>query len=404
MPIRNMTDGSNRNAGKFDRIGKLRKGGPMRPNPNKPGKFIMGEELTHFRFTTDDPEIMAIFREVYGDKPETIRAILPFATTDECFSTWREAWVAGGLEHRCDGENKLLWRMDNGHMSHDPVPCDLTTCKPVGRLMVVIPELLARGYAGYVTVETHSINDLVNISAGLRGAEIMVRDRTLGLRGVFVIIRRAKAPISTPGQNGKRATREKWLVSVTIDAAWLQAQFQKALDEHMRPAGLLTTGDGQKIDPATGEIMAGIDAHLDDPFTADDDENGDDSADDAEYTENAVPVSDRPWGRDRVLALLRDYVQQAGTAGEIPPGDEDKRIAKKCIQGILGIEGARKFLAIAFRKTGADWPGVSQAQCDAITKIWFKVDRNGDIGVDNATSLAEAQAVIGVNANGGSGK
>jgi hypothetical protein len=404
-PIKNLTDrGGERTVGRFERIGKLRKGGPMRPHPSKPGKFIMGVELEYFRFTSDQPEVLAAFREAYGEQPALIRVILPFATAEENFSTWREEWVAGGLMHRCDGETQYLWRDEGGLMRHTPRECDGLRCQPVGRLLVVIPELLERGFVGYVTMETHSLNDLANIAAGLHAAEDMARTRTLGLRGVYCVLRRVQAKISTPsGTDGKRASRAKWLVSLQLDSEWVRAQFKRALDEQLRPAALLTAGDGDMVDIETGEITsADVDAaHLNDPFSRDDVEADEDDVVDGDVHEApdhedepmAAPLTDRPWSRERVMALLRDYVEQAGVAGDAPPRDYDAELARKLVQTLLGVRGAKAFLKIVFRNN--DWGGISQAKADALTKIWCQIDRQGNISVPDKVLYEEALAVVG---------
>jgi hypothetical protein len=102
-------------------------------------------------------------------------------------------------------------------------------CKQVGRLSVIIPEL---GRFATVTILTTSIHDVINLTRQLRSYEAINGD----LRGIpFVIVRRPEA-ISTPsGPNGKRARREKWLLSIESQPAWTRLQLgamkQAALPE-----------------------------------------------------------------------------------------------------------------------------------------------------------------------------
>ena len=150
MPIKGLTD----RGGQFPQIGQLRKGG-VKVDDNKPGP-----DLKHFRFTTEDAGARKDFNEVYGDKPDSIKIILPFRTTEENFEAWQEEWVAGGLKHRCDGETVVLWLTPAGDYSHIEKKCT-GGCKPAGRLKVVIPELKR---LAYVTVLTTSKNDIIELA------------------------------------------------------------------------------------------------------------------------------------------------------------------------------------------------------------------------------------------------
>ena len=86
----------------FPCIGKLRKGG--KKTPKKPG-----EDLTYFRFDTDDERAAEMFEQAYGKEPDTLPVYLPNQTVDGNFQAWQEAWLSGGLQHRCDGETCVLW-------------------------------------------------------------------------------------------------------------------------------------------------------------------------------------------------------------------------------------------------------------------------------------------------------
>lgn len=228
MPIKGLTDRESL-APCFPRLGKLRKGGP------KPAKGF-GKDLDHFRFTSDQPEILKAFAEAYGPKPQLITGIyLPYKTPDENFETWREEYVASGLMHRCDGEIVQVMRTKAGDFSTEQVPCpyiDLPEAKKkciiVGRLSIILPGLIKAGFVGHVVLETHSNNDLRIIMAALM-AVTEVRPR--GLQGIPFILRRYQTKISTPAGNGKRARRDKWLVALEPEPAWVESRLNLARAE-----------------------------------------------------------------------------------------------------------------------------------------------------------------------------
>lgn len=194
-------------------IGTLRKGDPKPVNGNRPGK-----NLTYFRFTSDDPAVVASFYENYPEKPHKINVLLPADKAEQNFDAWMEKWVAGGLVHRCDGETCVLWRKDNGKYSTEPKPCP-GGCDYVGRLAVIIPEL---GRLATVTILTTSYHDIKNLSAQLRKYEIA--SPTGSLQGIPFVVTRKKAMISTPMKDGRRARREEWLLSIETQPEWTQRQ------------------------------------------------------------------------------------------------------------------------------------------------------------------------------------
>lgn len=221
----------------FPCIGKLRKGGEKEKKTitdKKTGQpkeiETYGKDLTYFRFDTTDERASKMFHAVYGDEPSTINVYLPLQSAEQNFTCWQEAYVAGGLQHRCDGETCVLWLMPDGKKySQEPKPCP-GGCKEVGRLMVIIPEL--QRFA-YVTVETHSIHDIIRLQENLQAIESLRGD----LRGIPFILKRTPVEISTPTGDGKRARREKWLLSIEVDPAWAALQL-----ESMHRAALAVTG------------------------------------------------------------------------------------------------------------------------------------------------------------------
>jgi hypothetical protein len=223
-------------------LGVLRKGAPKPEKGNAPGA-----DLKHFRFDCDDTEAAAKFEAIYGNEPRAIRILLPFATTDENFDAWREAWTSSSLQHRCDGATCVRHLTARGTYSDEPIPCP-GGCKQVGRLHTIIPDL--KRYA-FVTVLTTSIHDIINIHANLLALETVKGD----LRGIPLIIRRAPREISTPGADGKRVRREKWLITIEAQPQWVELQLsaqERAALPQAQPLALPEwEEDDEEIEAAT---------------------------------------------------------------------------------------------------------------------------------------------------------
>lgn len=205
MPIKNLTDRETLKP-RFPRIGKLRKGAEK--SGNKPG-----DDLDHFRFTSDNENAVQAFRDVYGDNPRVVNAVMCYHDYDNCFSSWIECWDASGLVFRSDGENWLIWRDGSAYKRGTKPHTDVDGQRIVGRLEFIIPELWDLGYRGSVTLETHSNHDLRHIGGVLLAAE----SGRESLYGMQFVLRRVQEEISTPGwgeRADKRSKAKKWLVKL----------------------------------------------------------------------------------------------------------------------------------------------------------------------------------------------
>jgi len=349
MPIKRLqTEAS------FPRIGTLRKGAP-KTDPKRPGK-----DLTYFRFDTQDPEAAADFLAVYGPEPASINVYLPYDAPDANFQAWQEEYQAGGLVHRCDGETMTVHLVLGGRYSTDPAPCPYATgekvrtkdapgCKPVGRLSVIIPEL--RRFA-YVTVGTTSINDIMELSANLSAAYALRGT----LQGIPFILTRRPEKISTPTDAGGRARREKWMLHIEPDPAWVRLQLagmrRRALqlpEERMLIDGQVVTEDGEIVDGWEDEIphMARpqLSVKADNPFT--DDENPDDLPDTlAEYGE---PLNPDPQANGKA---------QEPPKASAPPVDPK---AQKTTHSAPAVGGSEKQTPAAAQEADEEVLRISQA-------------------------------------------
>lgn len=286
MPIRGLTD----RAASFPEIGQVRKGAPKPEDGKKPGA-----DLKWFRVEFDERETVsaAAFLRQYGDKPTEIDILLPFNSVEENFDAWREAYVAGALIHRCDGE-RIWYELDprTGErviVAGEPNrKCDgLLGCKPTGRLKVLVPQLQR---LAYLTVMTTSVHDIMNLSRQLE-ALLQINGK---LAGVPLKLRRRPVMISTPsGSDGKRARREKWLLSIEADPAWVKAKLLA-----MKAAALPGNGLGDEI------------PLLEAPHDPEDDERGPDwgEVDTGEIVDEPAPAkptnAKRPYPPETVRAKI----------------------------------------------------------------------------------------------------
>jgi hypothetical protein len=214
-------------------IGQIRKG--AKKTENRPGA-----DLAYFRVEFDETEHKTAdaFRAVYHDQPAAIRIILPFNETERMWDAWYEAYTAGRMIARSDGEY-ITYQLDdksdiivhngadkNGNKVEHPadgIAGHDQKGKPVkfkatGRLKVIVPEL---SRAAYLTVMTTSIHDIVNISDQLAAFKKLNGGQ---LAGIPFILRRRKKMISTPAENNTRVRRAKSLISIEADPEWVKAK------------------------------------------------------------------------------------------------------------------------------------------------------------------------------------
>ncbi len=245
-------------------IGRLYKGGPKRHVVGKDGKEkdIAGEELPYFRFESPRPEVKAVFDQVYGAQPKVVNVILPFPTAVENFQTCVEIWKAGGLVHRCDGLLMRLWRDEHGVM-HAAPPAEPQPCpwaghpekapkdhKWVGRLFIIVPELLEAGFPGLVSLVTTSKNDVMAIADQLADIEEKRRlweHTDWPLHYMRCTLRRVPKMLSSPNdddQGPSRVRRQHYMVEIEPVVHWVERQIE-AIQE---PQQLLPAGPTQKPD------------------------------------------------------------------------------------------------------------------------------------------------------------
>jgi len=229
MPIKNLT---NRGLA-FPEIGQIRKGAPK----DESGR--LGKDLEYFRvtFAEEEETAVGVFNKVYGNEPNEINILLPFNDINACWDAWLEAYTAGRMVARSDGE-KFIYLIDtktgevivkNG-LPYTPYKEGMSVgsyqdqkgkdvqiyCKMVGRLKVVIPELQR---LAYMTVMTSSKHDIANLDAQLNALK-QVNEGLIA--GIPMVLRRRPKKISTPKADGTRARYTKWMLSIEADPEWVK--------------------------------------------------------------------------------------------------------------------------------------------------------------------------------------
>jgi hypothetical protein len=293
----------------FPEIGQVRKGAPK----NEKGQ--LGKDLTYFRVEFDEREAEAekVFRAKYGNQPQELNILLPFDDIERTWDAWLEAYTAGRMVARSDGE-KFLYLVDTktGEMkvkdgqpsiAYKPGPVGTYTdgkgkeqpieCKPVGRLKVVIPELQR---LAYMTVMTTSVHDIANISAQLEALKTVNNGR---LAGIPMVLRRRPKKISTPKPDGTRARYTKWMLSIEADPGWVRA---KLLD--FKHAAL--PGNGLDLLPAGEDTIDSEPIEMDQDIY---DEMEEDIPSEPEMEDEPKP-NGRPYEPEVVRQKIQDLAEK----------------------------------------------------------------------------------------------
>lgn len=329
----------------FPEIGALRKGA-KKTDANRPGS-----DLKYFRVEFDEreQEALQVFISKYGTQPTEINILLPFNEIEKVWDAWYEAYTAGRMVARSDGE-RVLYMLDAqtgevkvlGGEPPTPHPADGIVgyytdshgnrqpikLKPVGRLKVVIPEFKR---LAYLTVHTTSIHDIINISSQLEAIRVMNGGR---IAGIPLVLRRRPKMISTPAKDGSRVRREKWLISIEADPAWVKAKLLEMKQSALPGNGLQLLPEGEDVPQP--ELLEAYDE--------DDDENNID----AEYIEDeplpVKPVEEKKPG-DRPLSpeqLRESLIKAAAKANPAQFYDADRQHVAACLEYIFMSKDKRR--------------------------------------------------------------
>jgi hypothetical protein len=297
MSIKGLTDRGQQ----FPEIGRIKKGSPKQKNER--GVEVMGKDLKYFRveFDPSNEDAIKTFHEVYGEQPQAIRILLPFNEIHRMWDAYYEAYTAGRMIARADGERYLFLVnpqtgqtvVANGEpqmefKKEEPVGFYFSQkkekkpifAKPIGRLRVIVPELRR---LAYLTLQTTSIYDILNISSQLDAISFITNGH---ITGVPLILKRVPRMISCPSSDGQKVRREKWLISIEADPAWVNAKVasMNALSYPQDMVALLPSGD------KTAEVPPSVQRGIDQSNPDEADEDWDPNADiEGEFSDSSIP-------------------------------------------------------------------------------------------------------------------
>lgn len=255
----------------FPQIGNIRKGSKVKGKTKEGKEYERPIDLQYFKVDIDAQETAAAlaFMKVYGDKPTQLNIWLPFDDIKKSWDPFCEAYIAGRMIARSDGDH-FLFRADlETHQVVVAEGINIETgeiephrevlgmagrtkvkCKPVGRLKVIIPELQR---AAYLVVHTGSIIDIRNISEQLAGIAYIFGGH---IKGVPMVIRRRPKMISTPMADGTRSRVEKWMLSIECDPTYMQLMMEATgrswLPASTKPA-LPAVAESQALEEGEGD-------------------------------------------------------------------------------------------------------------------------------------------------------
>jgi hypothetical protein len=249
MPIYGLTD----QTPSFKEIGRLRLGIPKSEAATSGPK-----EIGYFRadFRPDALQAFIKFTDAYKDKPTEINFRLPFNEIERCWDAYYEVYNTSGMLGKADGKRWLYLRnnktgellvnngvpmqpgnypQDESGMPYMPFDKDIPVysyqnkkgvdvgvfAKPTGRLKVFVPECQQ---AGFVQVITHSVYNIMRISAQLAGIKEIAKNAGMILPHVPMVLSRRLEQISV-NINGKKAQQEHYLLNIEVNQDWSAAQF-----------------------------------------------------------------------------------------------------------------------------------------------------------------------------------
>ena len=233
----------------FPVIGQIRKGA-LKGEMVKNGKTIktVGQDLRDkFRVVmfAGNNGADTRFMQVYGTmQPTRIQCMLPFATIDQSWQYFNEAYSAGRMIARADDEHYITLRdpktgvytVINGEpftpfVAGTKIEYEVNgstiklPVKPTGRLRVWLPALERMVM---LELKTTSFYDCLNIDSQLGAMAAMAE--TLNNRSVAGIpfwLYRRPTEITWNKPDGSATRVEKWLINLEVDSDWVKVAFSR---------------------------------------------------------------------------------------------------------------------------------------------------------------------------------
>lgn len=252
----------------FPEIAQIRKGAAKEKTN---GKEIVGKDLGEsFRLVwyPGNEQAQKEFEAIFGASPKQLIVTLAFNELDMVWDNWLEAYTAGRMIARTDGEKFLYWidnktgerKVVNGEpftpwhegmqvgsyvnrTSGKTVP---VYCKEVGRLKLVVPALARMAY---FTLHTTSYHDCEFITEQLGALKELSLRYRFHLAGIPLLLRRRIYDVTHVKEDGSAQRVKKWLINLEADPEWMKRMF-----EQMKFMSLPAV-PGEKMRLASGEVL-----------------------------------------------------------------------------------------------------------------------------------------------------
>lgn len=218
----------------FPQIGRIRKGIKLKQNMPDGSTRELPQDLDYFRveFAEGEESAASEFTNIYGDQPDEINVLLPLRMEDT-WDAWLEAYARGRMVAKSDGEKFIYMRDQNmnvtvrngedadgeevpylGERGREQAVCG-SMLKPVGRLKVVIPELMRRAYLELKTTSYHDVDNLSRQIRSIYGIEEL-------MGGIPLVLRRKPHMITVPGKGGSSFRKKMYLISIEPKQEWVK--------------------------------------------------------------------------------------------------------------------------------------------------------------------------------------
>jgi len=212
MPIKNLSD-----ARRMPRLGKIhlgvkkdkkKDGTPCAPYPTEVDYFVCPPEV----------------QKVAGDKPTTLKIMIPVEETERFFPQYYKRYTTSLLQCKGDGEKAFCWA-DEGGLKEIPCPCDFLKsgeCKQIGIFCFLMPDV--QGF-GIYQITTSSKNSIIDLNSGLD----MIRAIAGRVRMIPLILKREKMEtqrIEAEGGKPKKSTH--YTMKIDLDEKMTLRQLQQS--------------------------------------------------------------------------------------------------------------------------------------------------------------------------------
>ena len=384
-----------KNSVQLPEIGQIRKGDVK--GENKPGAdlkdrfrvlFFPGNEASAKLFVEKHPEEKLF--------PKRIKAMLPFPRLDDCWVVYNEAYSAGRMLARADGEKYITLRdgRTGEYIISDGKPyrpfkvgdtvnytssngkAQSIKIKPVGKLYLFLPEL---DRAVYMTLKTTSFYDALNIEAQLGAIESIASGINHGsVMGVPIWIYRRPQYIAWNQPDGNAVRVEKWLINVEIDTEWIKS----AANRMSRFA--LGGGDLPALPSSFGSDFDPNDEGDDIP-----DEAQEGSFVDAPQHEATPPTPDAKGETVDIRVMLSDMAKHSPTATDV----EVQRLAAYMDKTLKNRDYRLQFLSWVQGKTVKSAKDLDKHLVKAIFD-WLDITYDSNGGAFYAGNLDAEKAII----------